>query len=55
MSDNIFSKTSKKNVLKDNNNKGKSVTKDEVGKNDVLVHSPTKVYLTIGWLKLKIF
>jgi len=51
MSDNIFKNSSfKKNVSKDNNDKGKkgkSIIKDDVGKNYVSVNSSIcKVYLS---------
>ncbi len=52
MSENISKKSFKKNVFKlfsifkrnisnDNNDKGKSVIKDGVGKHDILIYSPT--------------
>ncbi len=49
MSDNIFKKSSfEKKVSKDNNDKDKSIIKDEVGKNNISVNSlSAKVYLTI--------
>ncbi len=52
MSDNISKKSSfKKKVSKDNNDnndKDKSIIKDKVGKNNILVNSlSAKVYLTI--------
>ncbi len=48
MSDNIFKNSSfKKNVSKDNNDKGKSLIKDDAGKNYVSVNSSIcKVYLS---------
>ena len=49
MSDNISKESSfKKKVSKDNNDKNRSIIKDEVGKNNVSVNSlSAKVYLTI--------
>ena len=48
MSENI-SKNSifKKNISNDNNDKGKNVIKDDVGKHDVLIYLLQQIYLRI--------
>jgi len=39
------------NIFKDNSDKGKSITKNEVGKNDILI---LQKFMIIGWPRMNI-